>query len=67
MSYHGEQDPGAVAYDHQLGCNGIEYCRIRTLSDPKQAPAGWSYENGTTHNVTMGNNLPVTSCFLKVV
>jgi len=62
-----EQDPGAVAYDHQLGCNGIEYCRIRTLSDPKQAPTGWSYENGTTHNVTMGNNLPVTSCFLKVV
>ncbi len=61
-----EQDPGAVAYDHQLMCNGIEYCRIRTLSGPHQVPAGWGFENGTALNVTRSNNFPVTGCFLKV-
>lgn len=61
-----EQDKGAVAYDHQLGCNGIQYCRIRTLSDPHQVPQGWSYENGTARNVTQTNKLPVTGCFLKL-
>ena len=61
-----EQDKGAVAYDHQLGCNGYQYCRIRTLSDSHLAPAGWSYENGTARNVTRTNNLPVTGCFLRV-
>ncbi|CAF1289707.1 unnamed protein product [Rotaria magnacalcarata] len=42
-----EQDTGAVAYDHQFGCSGIQYCRIRTLSDQHQTPQGWGYENVT--------------------
>ncbi|CAF3324465.1 unnamed protein product [Rotaria socialis] len=62
-----EQDTGAVAYDHQFGCNGIQYCRIRTSSGPHQTPQGWSYENGTTKTVTRSNKFPVTSCFLRVV
>lgn len=62
-----EQDNGAVAYDHQLGCNGYQYCRIRTLSDPHLTPPGWSYQNGTARNVTRTNKLPVTGCFLRVV
>ncbi len=62
-----EQDPGAVAYDHQLMCNGIEYCRVRTLSDPHQVPPGWGFENGTAKNVTQSNQFPVSGCFLKVV
>lgn len=62
-----EQDKGALAYDHQLGCNGINYCRIRTLSDPHQVPAGWGYENGTAKNVTRTTNSPVTGCFLRLV
>ncbi len=62
-----QQDNGAVAYDHQLGCNGINYCRIRTLSDPHQVPTGWSYENGTARNVTRANNFPVSGCYLRVV
>ncbi len=62
-----EQDKGALAYDHQLGCTGIEYCRIRTLSDQHQTPAGWSYENGTARNVTQSNKLPVSGCFLRLV
>lgn len=62
-----EQDSGAVAYDHQLGCNGYQYCRIRTLSDPHHAPSGWSYENGTARNVTRTNKFPVTGCFLRIV
>lgn len=62
-----DQDNGAVAYDHQLGCNGIQFCRIRTLSDQHQTPAGWSYENGTARTVTKSNRLPVTGCFLRLV
>ncbi|CAF1627313.1 unnamed protein product [Rotaria sp. Silwood1] len=62
-----EQDQGAVAYDHQLGCPGYQYCRIRTLSDPQHGPPGWSYENNTARNVTRTNKLPVTSCYLRVV
>ncbi|CAF4871566.1 unnamed protein product [Rotaria sp. Silwood1] len=61
-----EQDKGAVAYDHQLGCNGFQYCRIRTLSDQHQTPPGWSYENGTAQNVTRTNKLPVSGCYLRV-
>ena len=62
-----EQDTGAVAYDHQLGCNGYQWCRIRTLSDQHQVPAGWHYENGTARNVTQANKIPVTGCFLRLV
>lgn len=62
-----DQDKGAVAYDHQLGCNGINYCRVRTLSDPKSVPAGWGFENGTAHNVTRTSNFPVTACYIKLV
>jgi predicted alpha-1,6-mannanase (GH76 family) len=61
-----EQDSGAVAYDHQLGCNSVNYCRIRTLSDPHQVPKGWNYENATAKTVTRSNNYPVTGCYLKV-
>jgi predicted alpha-1,6-mannanase (GH76 family) len=61
-----EQDKGAVAYDHQVTCNGIQYCRIRTLSDQHQTPSGWSYENNTARTVTRSNKFPVTSCYLKV-
>ena len=62
-----EQDKGAVAYDHQLGCSGINYCRIRTLSDPHQVPAGWGFENGTARNVTRSNNLPVSACYIRLM
>ncbi|CAF4563375.1 unnamed protein product [Rotaria sp. Silwood2] len=62
-----DQDQGAVAYDHQLGCNGFQFGRIRTLSDPHLAPQGWSYENGTARNVTRTNKFPVTGCFLRLV
>jgi predicted alpha-1,6-mannanase (GH76 family) len=62
-----EQDMGAVAYDHQLLCNGVQYCRVRTLSDPHQTPQGWSYENNTARTVTRSNKFPVSSCFLKAV
>ena len=61
-----EQDQGAIAYDHQLGCNGIQYCRIRTLSSVHQTPSGWSYENGTAIVVTQTNKAAVTACYLRV-
>lgn len=59
-------DTGAVAYDYELDCLGIGFCRIRTLSDQHQTPPGWTYENGNARNVTRSNKLPLTSCFLKL-
>ena len=60
------QDQGAVAYDYQLSCVGIGFCRIRTLSDRQHTPPGWTYENGVARTVTRTNKVPLTSCFLKV-
>jgi hypothetical protein len=60
------QDQGAVAYDYQLSCVGIGFCRIRTLSDRQHTPPGWTYEKGVARTVTRTNRLALTSCFLKV-
>ena len=59
------EDKGAVAYDYELGCLGIGFCRIRTLTGPDQTPPGWAYESGNARTVTQSNKLPLTSCFLK--
>ena len=59
------QDQGAVAYDYQLSCMGIGFCRIRTLSDRQHTPSGWTYENGVARTVTRTNRVPLTSCFLR--
>ncbi|CAF3355854.1 unnamed protein product [Rotaria sp. Silwood2] len=58
-------DNGSIAYDYQLKCNGIGFCRIRTLSDRHQTPDRWTYEDGFTHYVTRTNKVPLTNCYLK--
>ena len=59
------QDPGSVAYDFQLECNGDTFCRIRTLSDQQKTPSGFQYGGGDARTVTRTNNLPLNNCFLK--
>ncbi|CAF1503931.1 unnamed protein product [Didymodactylos carnosus] len=58
-------DSGAIAYDYQLNCVGIGFCRIRTLSSRSQTPSGWTYENGIAHNVTRTDKMVLTNCFLR--
>jgi hypothetical protein len=59
-------DPGAIAYDYQLSCEGKGFCRIRTQSDVHHTPTGWKYETGSAHDVTLTNKSPLTKCFLRV-
>ncbi|MCC7160008.1 MAG: hypothetical protein IT281_10810, partial [Ignavibacteria bacterium] len=58
-------DNGSIAYDYELKCNGRSFCRIRTLSDRHQTPDGWTYEDGSAHDVTRTNKMSLTNCYLK--
>jgi hypothetical protein len=60
------EDNGTIAYDYELTCNGIGFCRVRTLSDQHLTPPGWTYENGNARNVTRTNKMALTNCFLKM-
>jgi hypothetical protein len=59
-------DNGAIAYDYRLKCNGVGFCRIRTLSDRHQTPAGWTYEDGIARNATRTNKMALTNCYLRI-
>jgi predicted alpha-1,6-mannanase (GH76 family) len=60
------EDKGAVAYDYQLRCDGSGFCRVRTLSDQGQTPAGFEYGDGSARNVTRTNKMVLTNCYLKI-
>jgi hypothetical protein len=60
------EDNGAIAYDYELKCNGIGFCRIRTLSDQQQTPPGFIYEGGIARNVTGTNKMALTNCYLRI-
>jgi hypothetical protein len=59
------EDNGAIAYDYELKCNGIGFCRIRTLSDRHHTPPGWTYENGIARDVTRTNKMVLTNCYQR--
>jgi hypothetical protein len=59
-------DSGAVAYDYESYCNGLGYCRVRTLSDKSHTPPRFDYEAGNGRNVTRANKMMLASCYLKM-
>lgn len=62
------EDPLGVAYDFQVGCDGLQTCRVRrsTVTNAKCA-AGWMMTAGTGgKSVTKGNGDPLTLCVAVV-